>query len=81
MGLDASADPAEFIRELNAEIGLPENLREMGVQKDAIADLSNHTARMFARSLTLALFSRGIRALRDRHRLDYEGILCDQWVT
>ena len=40
MGIDASADPAEFIRELNAEIGLPANLGEMGVQKDAIADLS-----------------------------------------
>ena len=45
MGLDASADPAEFIRELNAEIGLPANLREMGVQKDAIADLSSHAAK------------------------------------
>ena len=45
MGLDASADPAEFIRELNAEIGLPANLGEMGVQKDAIADLSSHAAK------------------------------------
>ena len=45
MGIDASADPAEFIRELNAEIGLPANLGEMGVQKDAIADLSIHAAK------------------------------------
>ena len=33
IGLDASADPAEFIRELNAEIGLPASLREMGCRK------------------------------------------------
>lgn len=45
MGIDASADPAEFIRELNAEIGLPANLGEMSVQKDAIADLSIHAAK------------------------------------
>lgn len=45
MGIDASANPAEFIRELNAEIGLPANLGEMGVQKDAIADLSIHAAK------------------------------------
>ena len=45
MGLDASADPAEFIRELNAEIGLPANLGEMGVRRDAIADLSSHAAK------------------------------------
>ena len=45
MGIDASADPAEFIRELNAEIGLPANLGEMGVQQDAIADLSIHAAK------------------------------------
>jgi 4-hydroxybutyrate dehydrogenase len=45
MGLDAGADPAEFIRELNAEIGLPANLGEMGVRRDAIADLSSHAAK------------------------------------
>ena len=45
MGIDASANPAEFIRELNAEIGLPANLGEMGVKKNAIADLSIHAAK------------------------------------
>ena len=45
LGIDAGADPADFIRDLNAEIGLPTNLGEMGVQKDAIPDLASHAAK------------------------------------
>ena len=32
----SDSDPADFIRNLNAELGLPANLSEMGVQTDAI---------------------------------------------
>ena len=45
LGIDAGADPADFIRDLNANIGLPANLGEMGVQKDAIPDLASHAAK------------------------------------
>lgn len=45
MGLDASADPAEHIRKLNAELGLPANLAEMGVQADQIPALAEHAAK------------------------------------
>ena len=45
MGCDADADPAEFIRELNAELGLPAGLREMGVQPDAPPGLAEHAAK------------------------------------
>lgn len=45
MGLEASADPAEFIRELNAKLGLPANLGEMGVTADAIPELAEHAAK------------------------------------
>ncbi|MEM7078477.1 MAG: iron-containing alcohol dehydrogenase [Pseudomonadota bacterium] len=45
MGIEASADPAEFIRELNAQLGLPANLSEMGVQRDAIQALAEHAAK------------------------------------
>ena len=45
MGLDSSADPATFIRNLNAELGLPANLSEMGVKADSIPDLASHAAK------------------------------------
>ena len=45
MGLDAAADPAEFIRGLNADLGLPANLGEMGVSRDAIPALAEHATR------------------------------------
>ena len=45
MGIESSADPADFIRDLNAEIELPANLSEMGVQKDSIQDLAAHAAK------------------------------------
>ena len=45
MGIEGSADPADFIRDLNAEMELPANLSEMGVQKDSIPDLAAHAAK------------------------------------
>ena len=45
MGCEAGADPAEFIRELNAALGLPAGLREMGVQADATPGLAEHAAK------------------------------------
>ena len=45
MGLDAAADPAEFIRGLNADLGLPANLGAMGVQRDAIPSLAEHATK------------------------------------
>ena len=45
MGLSADSDPADFIRNLNAELGLPANLSEMGVQTDAIPALAAHAAK------------------------------------
>ena len=45
MGQDADADPAEFIRQLNADLGLPANLSEMGVQREAISGLAEHAAK------------------------------------
>ncbi len=45
MGVDASADPADHIRELNASLGLPANLGEMGVQSEAIPALAQHAAK------------------------------------
>ena len=45
MGLDSSADPAAFIRDLNAELGLPANLSDMGVNADSIPDLASHAAK------------------------------------
>ena len=55
MGLDANADPTEFIRELNAEIGLPANLREMGLRKTRSQICRAMQPRMFAPSPTLVL--------------------------
>ncbi len=45
MGFDAAADPAEFIRSLNADLGLPANLGEMGVLRDSIPSLAEHATR------------------------------------
>ena len=45
MGIAADANPSDFIRDLNAEIGLPANLSEMGVSSDAIPNLASHAAK------------------------------------
>ena len=45
VGIESSADPADFIRNLNAEMERPANLSEMGVQKDSIPDLAVHAAK------------------------------------
>ena len=45
MGLGAEADPADFIRSLNAELGLPGGLAEMGVHPDAIPALADHATK------------------------------------
>lgn len=45
MGVEADADPADFIRTVNADLGLPSNLGEMGVQRDAIPHLAEHAAK------------------------------------
>ena len=45
MGLDAAADPAEFIRGLNADLGLPANLGEMGIRRDSIPSLAEHATK------------------------------------
>jgi alcohol dehydrogenase class IV len=45
MGLARDADPAEHIRKLNADLGLPANLGDMGVQRGAIPSLAEHAAR------------------------------------
>jgi alcohol dehydrogenase class IV len=44
MGTDSASDPAQFIRQLNADMGLPANLAEMGVQSSAIPSLAEHAA-------------------------------------
>lgn len=45
MGLDANADPADFILNLNRDLGLPANLGEMGIKPDAIPYLAEHAAK------------------------------------
>jgi 4-hydroxybutyrate dehydrogenase len=45
MGLGSGDDPAEYIRRLNADLGLPENLSEMGVQASNISSLASHAAK------------------------------------
>lgn len=45
MGQAADADPANFIRELNASLGLPSGLAEMGVKNDAISALAEHASK------------------------------------
>jgi 4-hydroxybutyrate dehydrogenase len=45
MGIAANDNPADFIRDLNREWGLPANLSEMGIVADAIPDLSQHATK------------------------------------
>ncbi len=45
LGIAVDADPAEHIRQLNAELGLPANLAEMGVEADQVPSLAEHAAR------------------------------------
>lgn len=45
MGLKATADVAEEIEALNQRLGLPKNLKEMGVTEDRIDYLADHAAR------------------------------------
>ncbi len=45
MGLSENADPADHIRQLNADLGLPANITEMGVERDQIPHLAEHAAK------------------------------------
>ena len=45
MGLAHNADPAAYIRELNSELGLPQNLSEMGIQPDSLPALAAHATK------------------------------------
>ncbi|MBO6555323.1 MAG: iron-containing alcohol dehydrogenase [Pseudomonadales bacterium] len=45
MGLSEHADPADHIRQLNADLGLPANITEMGVERDQIRHLAEHAAK------------------------------------
>ena len=45
MGTGGATDPADYIRNLNAELGLPANLSEMGVQSESIPALAVHAAK------------------------------------
>ena len=60
MELDASADPAEFIRELNAEMACPRTCAKWGSERCDRRSDETMQPRMFAPSLTLALAQRGI---------------------
>ncbi|MEM1435923.1 MAG: iron-containing alcohol dehydrogenase [Pseudomonadota bacterium] len=45
LGQDADADPADFIRNLNAELKLPASLAEMGVKDGDVPQLAAHAAK------------------------------------
>ena len=45
MGCESGSDPAAFIRDLNADLGLPANLGEMGVKAAAIPHLVEHATK------------------------------------
>lgn len=45
IGQAESADPADFIRDLNRKLNLPANLAEMGVQTGAVPQLAAHAAK------------------------------------
>ncbi|MEM7188419.1 MAG: iron-containing alcohol dehydrogenase [Pseudomonadota bacterium] len=44
MGQDIGADPAQFFRDLNVQMGMPANLAEMGITSEMIPALSAHAA-------------------------------------
>ena len=43
MGLPESSDLAEVVENLNDQIGLPQNLGEMGIVEGMIPDLAQHS--------------------------------------
>ena len=43
MGLSESSDLAEVVENLNNQIGLPQNLGEMGIVEEMIPDLAQHS--------------------------------------
>ena len=45
MGQETDADPAEFFRDLNLKIGMPQNLGEMGITREMISSLATHAAK------------------------------------
>ncbi|MEM1161996.1 MAG: iron-containing alcohol dehydrogenase [Pseudomonadota bacterium] len=45
MGEDSGADPADYFRKLNAEMGMPANLGTMGITAAMIPALSEHAAK------------------------------------
>ncbi|MCY4343207.1 MAG: iron-containing alcohol dehydrogenase [Gammaproteobacteria bacterium] len=45
LGADVDADPVEFIRGFNADLGLPPNLSAMGIHSDSIPALAEHAAK------------------------------------
>ncbi|MEM6440107.1 MAG: iron-containing alcohol dehydrogenase [Pseudomonadota bacterium] len=45
MGLKPDADPADYFRRLNVEMGMPKNLGEMGIRREAIPDLAEHASK------------------------------------
>lgn len=45
MGIDSQADPADHVRSLNAALGLPANLAEMGIRREMIPRLAEHSSR------------------------------------
>ena len=44
-GQNTDADPAEFFRNLNLKLGMPNNLGEMGITREMISSLSKHAAK------------------------------------
>lgn len=45
LGLQPNASIADFVRSLNASLGLPKNLREMGIDESLVAGLADHAVR------------------------------------
>ncbi len=45
MGQEKDADPAEFFRNLNFKIGMPNNLGEMGITRKMISSLAKHATK------------------------------------
>ena len=44
MGLQEDTDLPQYIEKLNAQLGMPSNLNEMGITKEMIPDLAAHAA-------------------------------------